>query len=192
MRRRRAPDRLALLVLGSCLAAGAARGQLAIAPNEPAPVLEGIAHGSFKPWTVDWSEGKLTLVNFWAEWCEPCKELMPRLQDLYLRRGADGLRVIGVHEPDLSVDQVRDFLRPLNVTYPILRQSRKRAAEWGVTVLPTSYLVDAEGRIVRRYAGARRALADALISDAEAVLEGRPLGTLLLPQEPPPSGADGS
>ncbi len=175
------------MLLRSCLGIGLAYawalayGQMALAPNEPAPPLEGYWHPSLEPHTVDWSASKITLVNFWADWCEPCKELMPRLEELYLRRSADGLAVLGVHSPGIHPDKITAFLSPLNLSYPILRQSKKVGTLWGVGLLPTSYLVDRSGRIVRRYSGAQRELQDALIHDAELLLDGKPLGTIDLP-----------
>ena len=100
----------------------ASQAQLALAPNDPAPALTGYWHPSLEPHRVDWSAHKLTLVSFWADWCEPCKEMMPMLQKLYDERAADGLYVVGVHNPEVHPDKVTAFLEPLDVTYPILRE----------------------------------------------------------------------
>jgi thiol-disulfide isomerase/thioredoxin len=183
-----------VLHAASCIAAvalihGAAQGQSALAPNEPAPPLEGSWHPAQEPDTVDWSAGKVTLVTFWAEWCEPCKELMPRIDELYLRRHDDGLVVVGVHHPTLPAERVQDFLVPLRLHFPILRLSKRVAKAWGVSVLPASYLIDGNGIIIRRYTGATPGLMEAMLADTERVLDGEPLPTLSLLPAPPPEAA---
>jgi thiol-disulfide isomerase/thioredoxin len=173
---------LALLV---GFAAPVARAQIAIAPNEPAPELIGFWHPSMDREVVDWSETRLTLVTFWADWCEPCKSLMPRLQELHEQRADEGLRIIGVYNPAVTTKAVTEFLRPLNVSYPIMRQSKLIGKQWGVTILPTSFLVDPNGTVMRRYAGAKQELMDALIDDTNRLLDGRTLETMELPGPQP-------
>ena len=163
------------------LAAPQTQAQVALAPNEPAPELIGFWHPSMDREVIDWSQTRLTLLTFWADWCEPCKTLMPRLQKLHEERADEGLRIIGVYNPAVPTKQVTEFLRPLKLTYPILRQSKLVGRQWGVTILPTSFLIDPNGMVLRRYSGASEELMDALIDDTNGLLDGRPLGTMVLP-----------
>ncbi|MDP3540924.1 MAG: TlpA disulfide reductase family protein [Elusimicrobiota bacterium] len=96
--------------------------------------------------------GKPVLVNFWATWCDTCKKEMPDLEEL--SRRADGrYSVIGV-SMDENLSAVPPFVKEHKVTFPILYFDRKVSAAYAVRGLPAAYLIDAEGRIVRRWVGA--------------------------------------
>ena len=116
---------LALAFL-AVLAAPVVRAQVAIAPNEPAPELIGFWHPSMDREVVDWSETRLTLVTFWADWCEPCKSLMPRLQELHEQRADEGLRIIALYNPAVTTKA------PMKSARPDSRGAMKSAsARWG-------------------------------------------------------------
>jgi peroxiredoxin len=106
--------------------------------------------------TVRLSElrGQVVLVNFWATWCAPCRVEMPGFQDVWEDYGDDGFTLIG-----LSVDRgvrsaVVDWVRQREITYPIGFPSGATVQAFGgANVLPTSLLIDREGRIVHRVEG---------------------------------------
>jgi thiol-disulfide isomerase/thioredoxin len=100
--------------------------------------------------------GRPAIVNLWASWCAPCIREMPGLDAFARQQGANGVHVVGIALDD--VDAVRAFLRARPVGYPILIDAAG-PADAGVRlgntrgVLPYSVLVDADGRIVKRWAG---------------------------------------
>lgn len=97
--------------------------------------------------------GQLVLLNFWASWCEPCREEMPAFSKWQRELGARGLQVIGVSMDD-DADEVKRFLAAYPVAYPIVMGDAKFAEHFGgVLGLPLSYLIDAQGRVVARYQG---------------------------------------
>ncbi|HYM34417.1 MAG TPA: TlpA disulfide reductase family protein [Steroidobacteraceae bacterium] len=97
--------------------------------------------------------GKLVLLNFWATWCAPCREEMPQFSEWQREYGAKGLQVIGVSMDD-DAAPVKEFIAQRPVTYPILMGDAKLGESFGgVLGLPTSYLIDPQGRIVTRYRG---------------------------------------
>ena len=97
--------------------------------------------------------GKVVLVNFWATWCGPCREEIPYLVGL-TERYPDHLVVIGVSEDEGSADRVRDFARQYSVNYPIVMSTPEIKHQFpGVFALPTSFVVDPEGRIVQTHVG---------------------------------------
>jgi thiol-disulfide isomerase/thioredoxin len=103
--------------------------------------------------------GRPFLVNFWATWCEPCREEMPELAALQERHRERGLRVIGVSldAPGLE-SQVRSFVAEMEIPYLILNDSEGRApALFGTSVLPATFLFDPEGVLVWRRFGVIRA-----------------------------------
>lgn len=102
--------------------------------------------------------GQPLLINYWASWCGPCVEEMPRLNAAHLRRGSDGIAVLGVALED-DTDSVRAFATEHRLTLPIWIESPGRndsSIRFGNrrSVLPFSVLIDADGRILARRAGA--------------------------------------
>lgn len=97
--------------------------------------------------------GQFALVNVWATWCAPCRIEIPdlvALQEQYRGR----LQVIGVLEDQVSNDFLRAFTTSLRVNYPIvIGTSEIRRAFGDALVLPTSYLVDPEGRVIATAVG---------------------------------------
>jgi len=157
---------------------------LALAPGDPAPYLTG-TDLTGEIMTIRWKSNAATIVNFWATWCEPCRDEMPALQALQARKADDGLAVVGVHLLGSSRKEISAFVEATGVRYPILLGDVSVAQKWTVGLLPTSFLVDGRGIVVRRYVGATPEQIEGLVADAEAFLEGRTLGTI---SESDPSG----
>jgi peroxiredoxin len=98
--------------------------------------------------TAESLTGKVVLVNFWATWCPPCRVEMPGFQQAHERFGADGFVVLGVTMDAGSPDRVRRFLEERNITYPVAMATSQVVRDFGgVPFLPTSYLIDRDGRI---------------------------------------------
>lgn len=94
--------------------------------------------------------GKVVLVNFWASWCPPCREEMPSMQRLSQKMTGKPFTVLGVASGEEKTDFAA-FLEIVNVTFPILPDPDAGIAKrWKVYGLPTSFLIDPEGRL--RYA----------------------------------------
>lgn len=91
--------------------------------------------------------GKVVLVNFWATWCPPCRFEMPGFQSVYDSRKNQGFVVLGI-TTDGDRELVDRFLAEHHITYPISIAAGSVAQSFGgVNVLPTSFLIDRNGRI---------------------------------------------
>ena len=96
--------------------------------------------------------GQVILVNFWATWCEQCRQEMPSMQRLRDRLGKRFVVLaVNVDEPDA---RVREFIRQTRLDLPVLMDPGKTVPRaWGVRVLPTSVLVGPDGRARYRLVG---------------------------------------
>lgn len=119
-------------------------------------------------------DGRVLLVNFWATWCAPCRKEIPDLAELQSTFGDQGLTVIGVSLDEGGESTVRPFLEKFDVNYPIVVDPEGNVeAQFGAIYgLPTTYVVDSDGQIVRRIVGLfptdeMRPKIEALLSDAE-------------------------
>jgi thiol-disulfide isomerase/thioredoxin len=132
--------RTALCALGLLLAATAR----ALGPGDVAPDFS-LTDTNGKPLRLSDLRGKLVLVNFWASWCGPCLEEMPRLSAWQHDYGAAGLRVVGISMDD-DVAPVRRLLGKHPVDYPVGVGDVKLAERYGK-------ILDRSGRIVALYKG---------------------------------------
>src|SRR5262245_1527506 len=90
---------------------------------------------------------RVILVNFWATWCEPCREEMPALQALQDKLGKEQVVVLAVNYGE-SPEKVQQFVQQMPVDFPMLLDRHMQAAQaWQVRVLPTSFVLGQDGQI---------------------------------------------
>jgi thiol-disulfide isomerase/thioredoxin len=91
--------------------------------------------------------GRVVVLNFWATWCDPCKEEMPTLQRLRDRLSGRPLEVLTVNYGEFR-DKIATYVERQGITLPVLLDTQKDAAKgWGVGGLPMTFVIDARGRI---------------------------------------------
>ena len=92
-------------------------------------------------------EGSWVLVNFWASWCDPCRDEAPALERAGREHGGDRFVVLGVDTQD-TTDDGRAFAREFGLTYPPLHDgSGDYHDELRMTGVPESVLVDPSGEV---------------------------------------------
>lgn len=101
------------------------------------------------------ARGKVVLLNFWATWCGPCRMEVPDLVELQ-KKYPERLQVIGLVVDDEEQDAVRAFAKRYSINYPIAMATNEiRFRFGGVPALPTTFIIDAEGRVVQKHIGLR-------------------------------------
>ena len=106
-----------------------------------------------KPVSKENWAGKVVIVNFWATWCPPCRVEIPELIKLKKEYG-DRLEIVGISEDDDPSESVLKFARQKGMTYPIVMATPELIESYGgVPALPTSFLIDTQGRVVQKHSG---------------------------------------
>jgi peroxiredoxin len=121
--------------------------------------------------------GRVVLLNFWATWCPPCRSEMPSLEALYQAYKHQGFEVLAVASDVQGGEVVQPFVAQHHLTFPTLLDTTTHVTRvYGVTTLPTTYVLDREGRLVSVEIGlrdwskaeARRLIASLLDSSQQA------------------------
>ena len=119
-----------------------ARGERRTAPPLRLDRLSGSGRGSLGDY-----RGKVVVLNFWASWCEPCREESPLLERWHRRISEKGGTVLGVDVLDVTSD-ARGFVREYGLSYPMLRdRDGNSLGAYGVVGYPETFAIDRRGRI---------------------------------------------
>lgn len=105
--------------------------------------------------TLSHYRGKVVLVNFWATWCPPCLKEMPSMERLWKELAGKGLVVLAINIGE-SADNVENFGFQYGLSFPLLLDKEDTTGrDWLVRGLPTSYVVNREGKVVFQAIGER-------------------------------------
>ena len=100
--------------------------------------------------------GRVVVLDFMASWCRPCLQAIPHLNELAKKYKSKGLSVIGF-DVDEPPSKVRTMMARYKVEFPVVLGSLREARRFApVTGLPTTVIIDPEGRVVARYTGRQR------------------------------------
>jgi peroxiredoxin len=145
----------ALIVAGVVVLSGSLTGSAAAAntsSGDLAPDFELMALDQSSLSLSDY-RGQYVLVNFWATWCPPCRAELPDLVAFYEDHADEGFMLIGVNERE-SAATVQGFLASQNLDFPVaLDVNGTLMNPYAVSGLPSSFLIDPEGRIVQSWPG---------------------------------------
>jgi len=138
-----------ILILALASAAGAAAAGKAADFNLP-DILQG------KNYTLSQFQGKVVMINFFTFNCMPCREEMPDLNNIYKENQGKGFQTLGIA---LSSDpvQIRFLVKQMGLTYPVLTGNDQVSKDYGnVEVVPTTFIIDKQGKIVHKILGTRK------------------------------------
>lgn len=119
-------------------------------------------------------KGKVVIVDFWASWCVPCRRSFPWLNEMQAKYADQGLVIIGVNE-DTSEEEVAGFLADYPAHFEIVRDNEGiLATEYGVVAMPSSYIIDRDGKVVTRHLGFKTKLMDEYEATIQEILTAAP------------------
>lgn len=132
---------MSLLLAGGVHAAGFEARAATPAPELRAQDLTGATQ------TLDDYRGKVVLLNFWASWCPPCLREMPSMERLRIRMEGRPLAIVALDSAE-TVEEVKAFLSRMKLGFSVLLDpDGSNTRRWKVFALPTTFLLDASGRV---------------------------------------------
>ena len=148
---------ICVALAGAAVSAHAAQPFMTpVHPARPAPAFT-LKDIDGKTQSLAQYRGKVVLVNFWATWCPPCRAEMPSIERLYASMKGKPFVVLALDQGE-SVDNVFAYMGQLSPspTFPVLLDNKSQAAHaFGVMGIPSTYLIDKQGRIVAQAIGGR-------------------------------------
>ena len=123
------------------------KGNSRIQTGETAPSPELAKLGEKGDGSLQEYRGKWVLVNFWASWCEPCRDEAPDLAKFQREHGGKTFTVVGIDTQDIS-DDGNKFAKEYDLTYPLLHDGNgDNGHEFGTTGVPENYLLEPNGKL---------------------------------------------
>jgi peroxiredoxin len=118
-------------------------------------------------------KGKVVLLNFWATWCPPCRAEMPSMETLYQRFKDQGLEILAVNGGEDNAT-VQKFLQNNRYSFPVLMDTKNEVNRlYGIEAIPTTFILDKEGKIIARIVGSLRWDNSKIIAAIETLLKSR-------------------
>lgn len=100
---------------------------------------------------------KVVVVNFWATWCGPCRHEIPDFNAVYSRYRERGVEFLGIAVDESPETVVPEFMQDHPISYPVLLGSPDLTFRYGVRGLPTTFIIDRNGKVTKRTIGAMSA-----------------------------------
>ncbi len=98
-------------------------------------------------------QSQVVLLDFWASWCEPCKEALPHYAEMEKKYKSRGLKVVGINEDSSSIER-ESFLKKMNLHFPLYEDKDQAFVKaLGVEALPTLVIFNSSGKVIQRLEG---------------------------------------
>lgn len=128
---------------------------MALSVGEVAPAFE--LPGNSGSITLSSMKGKVVYVDFWASWCGPCKQSFPWLNDMQTKYGAKGFQIVGVNV-DAKTSDAKTFLTEVPAKFTVAYDDKGvTPKQFGIKGMPSSVLIDANGKVLLQHTGFRDA-----------------------------------
>lgn len=143
-----------IVVLSICVVLSCSSGDVSkkgnVAPDFALPALDG------QEVRLSDYRGKIVILDFWTTWCKPCKLELPHFIELYEEFGKEDLEIIGVSLDRTGSRELAAFVRYWKIPYIIVLGNNDVVQSYGgIRGIPTTFVIDREGNIFRKYVGYR-------------------------------------
>lgn len=109
-----------------------------------------------KPVSLADFKGKVVILDFWATWCAPCRDEIPGFVELQKKFADKGHVVVGISLDQEGAALVQKFVKQHGVTYPVVLGNQEVAAAYdGIDALPTTFIIDREGKVAKGHPASR-------------------------------------
>jgi thiol-disulfide isomerase/thioredoxin len=130
--------------------------------------LQDVRGGSFNSSEL---KGKVVVVDFWATWCDPCIKEIPKYKELREKLTEKGVEILGITMESGSIDEVRPEVARLEIPYPVVMGTDAVADGFGgLIAFPTTFVVDRDGKIYKKYLGMTANKTEKIEKDIAALL----------------------
>jgi thiol-disulfide isomerase/thioredoxin len=138
--------------------------------GSPAPAFSLPVLGADTALALSDVKGKVVYVDFWASWCGPCRKSLPLYEEMQSGFSPDRFQIIAINLDENREDALH-FLDSHPVSYPILLDPEGiTASQWQIRVMPSSYLLDGDGTIVKAWAGFEPSHIEVIENEIRALL----------------------
>ena len=131
-------------------------GALAIAHSRKVMPPINVSQINGGRWNLADHRGEVVLINFWATWCPPCRQETPGLVKLSNNYRAKGVAILGISLDEGGTEAIQAFVHEFHLPYPVGLVGPESPWASAVESLPTTILVDRDGRVAKTYMGAVR------------------------------------
>lgn len=123
--------------------------------GQPAPDF-ALKDASGKKISLSDYKGRVVMINFWATWCPPCRQEMPSMESLFQEYNKKGFEILAVSSDSQAEKIVKPFMEFYELTFSALMDIDGSVHSlYGVTSIPTTYIVDKNGNIAQKFMGPR-------------------------------------
>jgi peroxiredoxin len=131
-----------------------APGPVGAAPRsgQPAPNFKVISTTG-QTISQDNYRGHVLIIDFFATWCQPCRQSIPHLVEMNRKYGRQGLQILGLSVDEDGERVVKTFTDEFRVNYPLALAGESTTVDFGIRSVPIMYLIDKKGKIVEVYRG---------------------------------------
>ena len=165
---------LSLVACGGGSGAGAASGNAdGSLVGQQAPDFTAESVSGTGPKSVKEANGKVTIVDFWATYCGPCKKSFPKYQEMVDQFGGDlAVVAVSVDEKDTEKSKLEEFVKATDVKFSVVWDKEHTAADaYKPPKMPTAFIIDKGGVVRHIHAGYGEGEEDKIAEEIKALIE---------------------
>jgi peroxiredoxin len=144
--------RVLLVIIAASFLTAPGLVDAALRPGQPAPDFKVISTTG-QTISLDNYRGHVLILDFFATWCQPCRQSIPHLIEMNRKYGKQGLQILGLSVNEDGERVVKAFTDEFRVNYPLALAGESVTVDFGVGSVPIMYLIDKKGKFVEVYRG---------------------------------------